>query len=233
MVIKTDDQQDKPTESGEATAEQRASCFGLSTLGLCLDFANTLKDRLTGDPQETLKRYDDLLAWGRLQDLLTEQEVEHLAQVATRRPAEAVSVLERAIVLREAVYRTFSAVAAGRSSRPADLTTLNASLAAALASLRIVVGREGFAWAWAGGEEALDRVVWPAALSAAGLITSGERRAVRECAAPNCGWLFLDTTRNRSRRWCDMKVCGNRAKARRHYERQKASGTPAGHPTRR
>jgi predicted RNA-binding Zn ribbon-like protein len=140
------------------------------------------------------------------------------------------------MALREAVYRIFSAVAGSRSPQPADLAILNATLAAALASLRIVTMGNGFIWVWGGGEEALDRVVWPVALSAAGLLTSGERRAVRECAATNCAWLFLDTTRNRSRRWCDMKVCGNRAKARRHYERKKtmvnAGDRPNPHPAR-
>jgi len=51
------------------------------------------------------------------------------------------------------------------------------------------------------------------------LLTSDRLSAVRECAADDCAWLFLDESRNRSRRWCDMKVCGNRQKARLHYHR--------------
>jgi predicted RNA-binding Zn ribbon-like protein len=102
-----------------------------------------------------------------------------------------------------------------------DMMTLNIALASALAVLHIVATEHGFAWAWSRGGEGLDRVLWPVILSTVDLLTSNTLRAVRECAAPNCGWLFLDTTRNRSRRWCDMLVCGNRAKARRHYERKK------------
>ena len=222
MVSRANGPQGKPSESEESTTERQTFRVGLSTRELCLDFANTLENRLTGDPHETLNHYSDLLTWGRRRGILTEHEAEHLARVAARRPEEATSILERAVVLREAVYRIFSAVAGGRAPQPADLAGLNAALAAALVSLRVVATGDGFAWVWAQGEQALDRVAWPVAVSAADLLTSSERRAARECAAANCGWLFLDTTRNRSRRWCDMKVCGNRNKARRHYRKMKA-----------
>ena len=233
MVSQADESPIMPIKHGDTLVEGQEVHFGLSALGLCLGFANTLEDRLTGHPHETLNSYGDLLAWGSRQGILMGREAERLARQASRRPARAASTLERAVALREAIYRIFSAVAGGHSAPPADLAILNAVLAAALASLRIVTMGDGFAWVWPRGEEMLDRVVWPVALSAADLLTSSERRAVRECAAANCGWLFLDTTRNRSRRWCDMKVCGNRAKARRHYERKRASATPADRANRR
>src|SRR5207302_22567 len=71
-------------------------------------------------------------------------------------------------------------------------------------------------------EETLDRMLWPVIRSAADLLVSGEAQRVRRCASETCDWLFLDTSRNHSRRWCDMSGCGNRAKARRHYARAKA-----------
>jgi hypothetical protein len=83
-----------------------------------LDFANTLGGRLTGHPHETLNSYADLLAWSCQRGVLTEREAGHLAQQASRRPPEAASALERAIALREAVYRMFSAVAGSRSPPP-------------------------------------------------------------------------------------------------------------------
>ena len=64
--------------------------------------------------------------------------------------------------------------------------------------------------------------------SAAELLTSPDLPLVRECAGYDCGWLFMDTTKNRSRRWCDMATCGNRAKGRRHYERRRAAGPKEG-----
>jgi predicted RNA-binding Zn ribbon-like protein len=63
-------------------------------------------------------------------------------------------------------------------------------------------------------------MLWPIASSAADLLTSERLKKVRLCEAKTCTWLFLDESRNHSRRWCDMKVCGNREKARRHYQRE-------------
>jgi predicted RNA-binding Zn ribbon-like protein len=212
---------------GETTARSPAATMGyrfaVASLAphLGLGFANTLENRLTGHSGERLNSYGDLVAWEREKGILSEQEAEQLAQEAVRRPVEAASTLARAIVLREALYRTFSAVAGQRSPDAADMMTLNIALASALAVLHIVATEQGFAWAWSRGGEGLDRVLWPIILSTVNLLTSNERQVVRQCAAPNCGWLFLDTTRNHSRRWCDMMVCGNRAKARRHYERKK------------
>ncbi|MCL6613391.1 MAG: CGNR zinc finger domain-containing protein [Firmicutes bacterium] len=79
----------------------------------------------------------------------------------------------------------------------------------------------GFAWKWGGEGKALDRMLWPVVRSAAELLISGDRERVRECAAEGCGWLFLDASRNTRRKWCAMTSCGNRAKARRYYERKR------------
>jgi predicted RNA-binding Zn ribbon-like protein len=215
-------------EAGPAAVDVYQFRFGRLTLQLGLDFANTLNGRLTAHPQELLNSYADLVAWSQEARILTARQAEQLGHQATRRTTEAMSACERAIVLREAIYRIFSAVARHGSAPAADLETLNAILSDALTLLRIVAKGDGFTWAWSGLEEALDRVLWPIALSAAALLTSGELKTVRECAAPNCGWLFLDTTRNRSRRWCDMRVCGNRAKAHRHYERKKRARADTG-----
>ncbi|HEX5502477.1 MAG TPA: ABATE domain-containing protein [Thermomicrobiales bacterium] len=189
-------------------------------VGLCLDFANTVSPHGGADVNEHLHAYADLLAWGRRAGVLTAEGERGLAAVAARRPAEAAAVLVGAIALREAIYRVFSAVAGGRAPAGADLATLNDALARASAHLRVVPAAGGFAWAWAGADDALDRVLWPVARSAADLLTSARLDRVRECAGEDCNWLFLDLSRNRSRRWCDMKECGNRAKARRHYRRK-------------
>jgi predicted RNA-binding Zn ribbon-like protein len=82
----------------------------------------------------------------------------------------------------------------------------------------------GFAWTWPDEEELdLARLLWPVARSAAELLTSPDRQLVRECLGDNCGWLFLDTSKNHRRTWCSMQGCGNRAKARRHYARRTTS----------
>src|SRR5918996_860358 len=113
---------------------------------LSLGFANTLDNRLIG-PAERLNSYDDMVAWGHERGILTDRETEQLAQEAVRRPVEAASTLARAIVLREAIYRIFSAVAGGRVPEAAEMTRLNIALAGALAVLHIVPTERGFAWA--------------------------------------------------------------------------------------
>ncbi len=128
-------------------------------------------------------------------------------------------MLRRARELREAIFRVFSAIAR-ESSPPTEATRrLNEALPQALARLRLVEDEPGFRWDWE-EDDALDRVLWPVVRSAAELLTSDQLDRVRECAAEDCAWLFIDGSKNRSRRWCDMAVCGNRSKVRRFRERR-------------
>jgi len=194
--------------------------FHLTGGCLCLDLANTVSWRRSGHPIERLARYADLLAWGRQACALTEREARGVALEAKRRPAEAERVLARVITVREAIYGIFAGLAHGRAPAAADLAVLNARLEESLTHLTVKEQKEGFAWAWS-PPDALDRMAWPAVRSAAELLTSDDLRDLRTCGAANCGWVFLDTTKNRSRRWCDMRVCGNRAKVRRYYARHR------------
>lgn len=192
---------------------------------LCLDFANTAIWHASPHPEEKLNSYNDLVAWAEAAGLLTAAEAQHLREAGERRPLEAATALQQAITLREAIYRIFSAIAHDRAPAPADLDSLNAALAEALAHLRVIPLTDGFAWAWEQEGDALEQPLWPIARSAAELLTSAELQRVGECADDRgCGWLFLDRSRNRTRRWCDMKDCGNRAKVRRYYEQQRATG---------
>jgi predicted RNA-binding Zn ribbon-like protein len=199
--------------------------FEISGGALCLDLTNTVSNRGT-EPIERLVGYGDLVDWARQAGAADDGEARALRRRAAAEPDAAAAVLARARALREALYALFSAAAAGRPGPEPALAVLNAELPAALARRRLA--RDGAAYRWrdAAGEDGppLDAPLAPAVRSAAELLTSDELALVRECAADTCGWLFLDRSRNRSRRWCDMKVCGNRAKARRHYRRRKAAG---------
>jgi predicted RNA-binding Zn ribbon-like protein len=189
---------------------------------LCLDFVNTLDgSRDTGNGRETLTSYADLVAWGRQAGIVTDGEAKGLLREAARRPREAAEALEQAIALRETIYRIFRAVINERSPGKADLAALNAALSRALAQSQVVKQGESFVWDWSRNDDAMDRLLWPVARSAAELLTSAELSRARQCGGDECTWLFMDTSKNRSRRWCDMKGCGNRAKSRRHYERKK------------
>jgi len=190
---------------------------------LCLDFANTLSWRDSDRQHDWLDSYANLVEWGLLVGTLSDETAKRLHREAARRPVEAEQVLKGAVELREALYRIFSAISAGSSPPAADVDALNAALAEALTHLRLFPGADLFAWDWIGEAGALDRMLWPVARSAADLLTSEDLNRVGECQGDGCGWLFMDMSRNRSRRWCDMGDCGNRAKARRYYRRKKAS----------
>ena len=135
------------------------------------------------------------------------------------------AVLRRARQLRTALRGIFSAVATHAEADNADLAILNGEVAIAMCFARIEREPQTarYVWGWSDDEGRLDRALWPIARSAADLLTSAELLPlVRQCGADDCRWLFLDTSKNRSRQWCSMTACGNREKARRHYERVRA-----------
>ena len=201
----------------------QAQIFDLTGGLLCLDFANTVDDRTDAHPHELLNSYNDLVSWSQQAHVLTEQKSQLLLEEAARCPVEASIVLERAIAIREAIFRIFKSVAGDISPEEDDLVSLSVAVADAQTHARIVPKAGGFSWVWIGDENNLDRMLWQVVRSAADLLTSDELDDVRVCASDTCNWLFLDTSKNHSRRWCDMKSCGNRAKARRFYGRKKAS----------
>lgn len=207
------------TEPGqlEVVPEWRPPLFGGRP---CLDFANTVDPRHGQDRRELLHSYTDLLSWSRAATGMSDELATRLA-TASQGEQAAASVLERGLRLREAIYRLFAGPGAG----DADLATLNQELSEAMEHARVVRAEPGFRWTWPDTDD-LARPLWPVARSAAKLLTSPELERVRECLGENCGWLFLDTSRNRRRTWCSMEGCGNRAKARRHYARRRA--TPGG-----
>lgn len=209
-----------PTEP--AIAGRHASpVFELTGGRLALDFANTVDHRPADRRRDLLQEYADLVAWGRQAGVLAAEEADELLRAARRRPAAARDALRRATALREGLYGIFAALADGRTPDAADVALLERHVREAWRRARLVRGRPGYRWEWERAAGALDRVVWPVARDAADLLVAGEVGRVRECRADDCAWLFVDVSRNRSRVWCDMKVCGNREKARRHYARRR------------
>lgn len=191
--------------------------FDLDAGRVCLDFANTL----SVGSGEHLVGYADLLAFAAQSDLLTQQHAQWLRAAGLREPVAAEAVLERARGLRTAIFGVFSAIAADRAQRDDDLDALNAELGLSLVHARVEADGAQFRWGWRDRE--LDMPLWGVCRSAADLLVSdAEVQRVRECGGIDCHWLFLDTSKNRSRQWCSMRSCGNRQKARRHYQRVRA-----------
>jgi predicted RNA-binding Zn ribbon-like protein len=183
-----------------------------------LAFVNTLSGRPTPAPSESLVSYDALVTWARDQRLLSPSAADGLQGLARKHPHQAALVLGRARELREALHGVIEATEAHRTPPAAALDTLGRSLAAAYAHGRLVPHDGRLQWTYEGDDD-VDRVVWEIAHATGRLVLSPRLARVRACAAGDCGWWFLDDTKNRSRRWCDMKLCGNREKIRRFRQK--------------
>lgn len=184
-----------------------------------LDFANTVGGLRGGNAFDRLHSFADLVRWARQAALIPAGEAERLVQLASHRQEAAEAVLARACELREAIYLIFAALAAQAEPPAEAVSLLNDELSRALGHLGLAWSPAGFTWQWRTPEDSLDAVLWPIVRSAAELLISPTVQSVRQCANATCSWLFLDTSRNHSRRWCDMRGCGNRAKVRRHRAR--------------
>lgn|SRR5690606_20702852 len=188
-----------------------------------LDFVNTLDWRAratsAGGPVECLVSYEALLVWGERAGLLTAAERSQLETFGRAQPGRAAVALSDALVLREAIYRLLITASAGRPARPEDLQMVNRWLP----SGRLILAMSGEHYVWAKPDAPAEPGMLLARLAqAAGeLLVSGGVQRVGCCAGPGCGWLYLDTSPNRQRRWCSMQGCGNRAKAQRHYKRSR------------
>lgn len=188
-----------------------------------LDFVNTVSDRSTGVPYDRIRSFDDLVEWCVRVELFGRTEAGRLADAAAERPADADAALERARRLREALFELFSAEVEGRTPDGAALEVVNGVLTEGLRNRRLHPDAGGYCWTWSERPQRLDWMLWPLAWSAAELLTSSDVARLKQCAQDDCRWIFLDLSRNRSRRWCTMEDCGNRAKARRHYRRHRTA----------
>lgn len=202
------------------TAERTGRPFKFVGGWPCLDFVNTMNWGSRDPIYERFFGLSDFIWWNRAAGYFDEEETRRLLDEADHRPELAETLFKQGLALRETIHRLFAAVAHHHSPDPADLAAINTALAETLARSRLTPIENGFRWQWAGEKNDLTRIYWPVLWSAAELLISGRLERVGQCGGTSCGWLFFDTTRNHSRRWCEMEHCGNRAKAKRHYRRK-------------
>jgi len=190
---------------------------------LCLDFANTVDRHRPEIEAECLTSYRALVAWGEHAGAIRQEVASHLLTAERKSPAVGKEALRRAVELREGIFRLLLAAIERRAPPASDLCLLNVVLSQALSRLRLNPLPDDLALDWPKEDIPLERVLWPVARSAAEVLSSPDDLSrLHQCAAEDCAWLFLDQSRNRSRRWCDMANCGNRAKARRFYAQHHA-----------
>jgi len=214
--------QQTPAESSHPPPS-RAGSLALVGGAPCFDFANTSSGRGTPLRQEHLRSYELLLVWCAHAGLLSAPARRALRRLADARPAAAARVLRRALALREAIHAAGAALAHAEPPPPTALRVISRELAAAMAQARLRRIKGAFVLDWAGQPPALDQVLRPLVRSAAELLLAPFDGRIKQCPGHGCGWVFLDQTKNRTRRWCEMEVCGSRAKVRRYRERQRAS----------
>src|SRR5882762_601910 len=190
---------------------------------LCLDFCNSGQGIRGSRQEEWIPTFADLVDWLEAAEALTESQALGLRAGGAEAPQAAQQLFKRAIAFREALARVLLARTEGRAAAPADLRIIDAQYARTAPFARLAATPEGFAWSLDAAASALDAALRPIVESAIGLLTSSKLARLRRCGSPTCYWLFLDETKNCSRRWCEMASCGNLMKVRRHRANQHRS----------
>ena len=184
---------------------------------LALDFANTVHSHGKADPGDDLKTAADLVGWAAQAGLLRDAETRQLR----RTPADEAR-FRRALALRELLYEIFSRAAKGKKPEPEALQAFQSFYQNAVRHAEFHPVANHYRLTWPATTHPLEHVLHEITGSAANLLTSEALTRVRQCSGETCSWLFVDTSRNGLRRWCDMKACGNRAKVRRFRRRSHA-----------
>jgi predicted RNA-binding Zn ribbon-like protein len=190
---------------------------------LCLDFCNSGQGIRGARQEEWIPTFADLADWLEAAGVLTESQALQLHAGSAEAPQAAQQLVERAIAFREALARVLLARTEGHAAGSEDLRTIDAQYARTAPFARLAATPEGFAWSLDATASALDAALRPIVESAVGLLTSSKLARLRRCGSPTCYWLFLDETKNCSRRWCEMASCGNLMKVRRHRANQHRS----------
>jgi predicted RNA-binding Zn ribbon-like protein len=194
-----------------------------------IDLVNTVDWTSRGPEEDRLTDYERLTRWGEGVGILSGKAADTLRAQARAKPREAEAAYRNALRVRGVLQRLFRAIAAGEPAGEA-LDAFNRMLNRALAHMQLTPTRGksragvGVQLGWRGAEASLDSVIWPVVWSAASLIVSPEAPRIRICGGPDCGWMYVDRSRNKLRRWCQMETCGTREKSRRRYIRMRRGG---------
>jgi len=196
----------------------------------CLDFANTLGPRRPDpgmEPHDYTPSYRELVAWSVHAGLLTSGQQHRLAAAAEADPEGAAAVHRDARRLREAIYQTFAALAHGQQAPRAALAMIEDAYLEALRNGHLRPVPAGLDWRWP-DRGPLEQVLWPIARSAVDLAVSDRLARIKQCPGDEgqCGWLFVDTSKNATRLWCSMGTCGSRVKSQRQAARLRAARAP-------
>ena len=184
---------------------------------LCLDFVNTVNSR-RDTKHDYLVTYADLIGWTRKVEVLLASQHDQLQRRSKQNRQEAEDALGKAIAVRDLLYRIFTSFANESEPNKKDLESFMALYGEAITHGLLAREDDHYTTIWHLHDK-LDALLWPVVHSAGGLLLSSNLQHVKEC--PGCGWLFLDTSKNQSRRWCSMNTCGARDKMHRYHKKQR------------
>lgn len=186
-----------------------------------IDFANSFRG-LHDDPHGKFSSYRDAMVYAVRTGLLEHNaEIERLVHTTHPEGSQETEALQDLLAIRDATYRIFSALACEKAPSDSDLEILKSAAGDAVHHANLTGEAGTFRMSW-DGTDASKRVARPLAAHAMDLLLSDDRSRIKQCPDETCGWLFLDKSKNASRRWCSMEVCGSRAKMRSHYRRKKS-----------
>ena len=188
---------------------------------IALDFANTQSGLGTTSHLNHLRAPEHVAAWIEHAGGLSKEDTARLCDELS--PAQAAALYERAIALRSAIYEVGVAIAAGSAPSEAALATLSSLHAAFLERAEFAAGKDRCFWRWSVAAAPVEAALGPIGLAAVELFTHGDFSRIKQCGGHACGWLFYDATKNKGRRWCEMEVCGNRAKQKRLQARRRSA----------
>jgi predicted RNA-binding Zn ribbon-like protein len=194
---------------------------------LCVAFANTRYWRGGESVKEKLNELGDVLTWCERNGSIDARTLKELEAWASRHGSEAARLFSEAIAARETIYALLGTAAAGEAIGERDIDALNGLLAAAPARTSLAAGKNGNLWHLPPAAPAAASLLAPVIWSAGDLLAGQRLSRLRMCANEKCRWLFIDDSKSGTRRWCSMSLCGNRAKAHRHYLRK--TGAPSTH----
>jgi predicted RNA-binding Zn ribbon-like protein len=184
---------------------------------LSLNFVNTIHDRYEEPLEDYLHNYLDLITWANFADAINSSQKKRLLQRSRENQEEANQVYKDSIQLREAIYQCVVSLI-NRDEVPAvNMQVINQWVSKAFSNLELAQLDNSFVLDWKAENSGLESVLWPIIRSFADLVTSDDRGRIKQCS--NCGWVFVDNSKNKSRRWCSMETCGNRVKAQRHADK--------------
>ena len=196
---------------------------------LCLDFVNSVggREELEEKPypeniivKDKLENFNDFITWGKDIGIITEAERKYLLNLNSSEKKETEITFKRAIELRESLFKIIYDVINNKEPDEKMIQILNREYSIANENRKLVYMNNKIEWQFSRDPFKPDYLIWVIAESVVKLLSSEVISRVKICAGDDCGWLFLDTSKNKSRQWCDMKDCGNVAKVRRFRKKQ-------------